>query len=60
MKCKKCNGKVFVDRVYSQKLRIETYCIMCGKRWMIKRDSRFGIWLSKKEEDLQKSLGISI
>ena len=60
MWCIKCNGRIFVDRVFSQKLIMELYCIMCGNRWMIKRDSRFGAWLSRREEKLQKSFGISI
>ena len=60
MYCKKCSGRVFVDRIYSQKIRVELYCIMCGNRWMIKRDTRFGAWLSKNEERLHKSYGISI
>ena len=60
MWCERCNGRVFVDRVYSQKLRVELYCVMCGKRWMIRRESRFGTWLSNKEERLHKGYGISI
>jgi hypothetical protein len=60
MWCIKCKGRIFVDRVFSQKLIMELYCIMCGKRWMIKRDSRFGVWISNKEKELQKSFGISI
>jgi predicted deacetylase len=58
--CKKCKGRVFVDRVYSQNLRIELFCILCGKRWMIRKDTRFGTWLAKREEMTQLSYGISI
>jgi predicted deacetylase len=53
LNCKKCTGRVFVDRVYSQNLRIELFCIMCGKRWMVKRDNRFASWIAKREEILQ-------
>ena len=61
MKCKKCKGRVFVDRVYSQNLRVELFCIMCGKRWMIKKETnRFAQWVAKKEERLQHGYGISI
>jgi len=61
MYCKRCgNGRVFVDRVYSQKLRIELYCILCGQRWMIRKETRFGQWLTKVEENLHKNYGISI
>lgn len=61
MSCKKCNGRVFVDRVFSQNIRIELFCIMCGKRWMIKKDSSdFAKWLARKEEALKKNFCISI
>ena len=61
MTCKRCSGRVFVDRVYSQNLRIELFCSMCGKRWMVRRDlNRFGAWLAKQEEKLQHNYGISI
>jgi predicted nucleic-acid-binding Zn-ribbon protein len=52
IKCSKCKGRVFVDRVFSQKSHIELFCIMCGKRWMMnKNTSRLGAWLEKLEED---------
>ena len=60
LKCKKCKGRVFVDRVYSQNLRIELFCVLCGKRWMVKRDNRFGAWLAKNEEVTSHKYGISI
>jgi len=60
LSCKKCTGRVFVDRVYSQNLRVELFCIMCGKRWMVKRDNRFGAWVARREEMLQHGYGISI
>lgn len=60
MWCVKCNGRVFIDRVFSQKMHIELYCIMCGKRWMInKESSAFGRWADQKEEAYKKSLSIS-
>lgn len=60
MNCKKCKGRVFVDRVYSQNLRIELFCILCGKRWTVSRSNRFGAWLAKREEMTQIGYGISI
>jgi hypothetical protein len=55
MFCKNCQGRVFVDRVFSQKMRVELFCFMCGKRWMIKKDeSVLGQWLSEKEKQLSK------
>lgn len=59
MKCKKCEGRVFVDRVFSQKLHVELFCIMCGKRWMINKDtSPLGRWLEKVEQEKQKDWSI--
>ena len=59
MKCSKCSGTVFIDRVFSQKLHMELFCIMCGKRWMINKEtSVFGKWLDEKELKYQKSSSI--
>jgi len=60
MKCGKCKGRVFVDRVFSQKLHIELFCMMCGKRWMVNKDtSPLGRWLEQAEKDKLKDLAIS-
>lgn len=60
MKCSKCRGRVFVDRVFSQKLHVELFCIMCGKRWMINKDtSSLGRWLEQAEKNKLKDLAIS-
>ena len=60
MWCRKCNGRVFIDRVFSQKMHIELYCVMCGKRWMINRESsKLGKWLDQKESEYKKDFSIS-
>ena len=60
MWCSKCSSRVFVDRVFSQYLHIELYCLGCGKRWMVNKEtSTFGKWLDKKEEQQKKNYGIS-
>lgn len=60
MFCKNCTGRVFVDRVFSQKMRVELFCLMCGKRWIIKKDEgALGQWLSEKERSLSKKSYIS-
>lgn len=60
MKCGKCKGRVFIDRVFSQKLHVEMFCIMCGKRWMINKDtSPLGRWIERKEKNKLKDLAIS-
>ena len=60
MTCGKCSGRVFIDRVFSQKLHIELFCIMCGKRWMTNRETNnFAKWLDRLDEKHAKSLSIS-
>lgn len=60
MWCKKCSGRVFVDRVFSQKLHVELFCILCGKRWMINKEtSALGRWLEQKDRELGKEFSIS-
>ncbi len=60
MYCKKCNGRIFIDRVFSSEMRLELFCMSCGKRWMIKKEgSVFGRWLSKTEKKLNADLSIS-
>jgi hypothetical protein len=60
MWCGKCSGRVFIDRVFSQKLHMELFCIMCGRRWMCNKEtSAFGKWLDKKETTNSKRYGIS-
>lgn len=58
--CKKCQGRVFIDRVFSQKMRIELYCLLCGKRWFVKKDGNaFGQWLNSLERNLNADYCIS-
>lgn len=60
MTCKKCGGRVFVDRVFSQKLHMELFCVMCGKRWMLNKNSNgLGRWLENVEDQHAKSFSIS-
>ena len=40
MGCDKCNnGRVFIDRLFSEKSHVELFCIMCGKRWMLNKST---------------------
>lgn len=60
MTCKNCTGRVFIDRVFSQKLHIELFCILCGKRWMINKETnRLAKWLEEQENAHQKTFSIS-
>ena len=49
--CKKCGGRVIIDRQYSSVSHLETYCIQCGKRnfYHPPSESQEGIWLLEKE-----------
>ena len=60
MNCQRCSGRVFVDRVFSQKLHVELFCILCGKRWMINKvTNAFGRWLEQKDIEHAKNFSIS-
>jgi predicted nucleic acid-binding Zn-ribbon protein len=32
LKCNRCKGRVFIDRVFSSYSHLETFCINCGER----------------------------
>jgi hypothetical protein len=49
MKCRKCNGRVFLDRVFTDNKNFELYCILCGDRRFIDKQSEMGNWLGKME-----------
>ena len=60
MNCQGCGGRVFIDRVFSQKLHIELFCIMCGRRWMLNKDTnKLGRWLEQRDEQHRKNSYIS-
>jgi hypothetical protein len=49
--CKRCRGRVFIDRQYSSIQHMETYCVICGLRTFFHPpvESREGKWLLEKE-----------
>ncbi|AYB70910.1 hypothetical protein SEA_YABOI_73 [Streptomyces phage Yaboi] len=48
----KCGGRVFVDRVYSEKSHLELACIECGARWMLdKTKNKLAAWLISREKN---------
>jgi hypothetical protein len=60
MHCAKCKGRVFVDRVFSQKSHIELFCVMCGRRWSLNKNTNgLAKWLEKMEDRHGKNLSIS-
>lgn len=57
--CKKCGGRIFVDRTYSQGTHVELGCLQCGKGWMLNKEkSALARWIARLET--QKSLALSI
>lgn len=59
MKCRKCNGRVFLDRIFTENKNFETYCILCGHREFISKDTEFGKWLTKQEIALAHARSIA-
>jgi hypothetical protein len=51
LNCKKCNGRLFIDRQYSGLQHMETYCMICGSRTFYHppTESEEGRWLLAKE-----------
>ena len=50
MNCNKCSGRVFLDRTFSDNKNFELYCIMCGDRRFVSKDTELGQWLSRVEK----------
>jgi RNase P subunit RPR2 len=58
MTCKRCEGKMFVDRIHSNIDHLETYCVKCGNRkfYHPPSESVEGKWLLQKEKFRAKSI----
>jgi hypothetical protein len=54
MNCQRCNGRMFLDRVFSDNKNFEVYCILCGDRKFVSKGTEFGTWLSQVETDFRK------
>jgi hypothetical protein len=53
---RKCKGSVYIDRVFSHELRLDLFCLRCGKRWFIHRNKgAFGPWLSQIESEKERA-----
>jgi hypothetical protein len=51
MNHRKCGGRVFIDRVYSEKSHLELSCLECGARWMLdKTKNKLAAYLIEKEK----------
>lgn len=54
IKCSKCNGKMFVDRVFLSYDHLELYCLICGKREIYHTPDKYGSkvkWIMDKEKE---------
>jgi hypothetical protein len=52
LNCKKCKGRLFVDRVFTSHDHLETFCIICGGRNIYHPPSKFERniqWLHQNE-----------
>lgn len=49
MVCRKCSGRMFLDRVFTDNRNYETFCIMCGDRQFVSKNSELGQWLTRME-----------
>ena len=60
--CRKCKGRMFIDRQYSSIMHLETYCIRCGVRkfYHPPSDSTEGLWLLEKESLRAKTTIVSL
>jgi len=57
MKCSRCNGTVFLDRIFSDNKSYETSCILCGDRRFIDKGTELGQWLTIQElKRMERSL----
>lgn len=54
IKCAKCSGRVFLDRVFSDNVNFELFCIICGDRKFINKDSEIGEFIDESEKRLKK------
>lgn len=48
MKCRKCSGRVFVDKMFTENVDYETFCILCGDRRFIVKESELGKWITER------------
>lgn len=63
LKCTKCSGKMFVDRIFLSHNHLELYCIICGKREMYQNPENHGKrerWIMQMERIRARKNGNSL
>jgi len=60
MYCKKCSGRMFVERINDDNSFVEVFCTACGSRKILDKnnDNFFIKWLIRKEQVFRNSLAI--
>jgi hypothetical protein len=53
--CRKCEGRIFIDRVHSNKGDIDLFCIKCGARWMLHKSNPAAQLFTKLEKLRERS-----
>ena len=51
----RCNGRLFLDRVFTDNTSFEVACLHCGERKFIKKQTEFGQWLARMEAALDRA-----
>lgn len=51
MECRRCNGRVFLDRTFSDNKNYELFCILCGDRRFVNKGTELGKWLEAREQE---------
>jgi hypothetical protein len=60
MYCKRCQGRVFIDRIFFDYDHLELFCIRCSKRWVLhKSESRLAKWINRAEKKRLDGYGTS-
>ena len=54
IKCGKCSGRAFIDRVFSDNLNFELFCVICGDRKFVKKSSALGQLIDESERRLKR------
>jgi hypothetical protein len=55
--CRRCNGKVMLDRAYCNYGHVELSCIKCGARWEFHKTHQFAVKINKLEK--MRELGLN-
>lgn len=51
--CSRCNGRVFLDRVFSDNMNFEVFCVICGDRKFVSKSSDLGKFIEESERRLR-------